>query len=341
MILTDSSVEPVMNGRHTANGDSTARDLFSLDHRTIIVTGAMGGMGVVVAKAILQSGADVIAIDRDAEPKPSHMVTPNAGRPVLGLVFTEDLETTASSSGTIVSYHACDISNLESTAAVFEHAVSSARYPLRGLVNCAAIGWIGPSISFPVEDAKRIIEVNLIGTLVCAQAAAQLVRKQGRGLSASFVFIASMSGHGGDNYPLPLPRLIAPSVKGVADYLQGTPNAAYAASKAGVHQLTRNLASEWGHSPSSSKATGAIAGGDPSLCPSIRVNSVSPGVIRTPMTAGLLANSAFEHLWTEETMLKRLSTPEDYRGPVVFLLSDASAYVTGADLLVDGGYTGW
>ncbi|KIX97432.1 uncharacterized protein Z520_06884 [Fonsecaea multimorphosa CBS 102226] len=265
----------------------------------------MGGMGVVVAKAILQSGADVIAIDRDAEPKPSHM---------------EDLETTASSSGTIVSYHACDISNLESTAAVFEHAVSSARYPLRGLVNCAAIGWIGPSISFPVEDAKRIIEVNLIGTLVCAQAAAQLVRKQGRGLSASFVFIASMSGY-------------------VVN--KGTPNAAYAASKAGVHQLTRNLASEWGHSPSSSKATGAIAGGDPSLCPSIRVNSVSPGVIRTPMTAGLLANSAFEHLWTEETMLKRLSTPEDYRGPVVFLLSDASAYVTGADLLVDGGYTGW
>lgn len=108
---------------------------------------------------------------------------------------------------------------------------------------------------------------------------------------------------------------------------QGTPNAAYAASKAGVHQLTRNLASEWG----------APANGPPS----IRVNSVSPGVIRTPMTASVLAGGDNEKVWTEESMLKRLSEPEDYRGPVVFLLSDASSYVTGADLLVDGGYTAW
>lgn len=107
---------------------------------------------------------------------------------------------------------------------------------------------------------------------------------------------------------------------------QGTPNAAYAASKAGVHQLTRNLASEWGR---------------PETGPSIRVNSISPGVIRTPMTAGVLSTSNFAHIWTEETMLKRLSEPEDYCGPVIFLLSDASSYVTGADLLVDGGYTGW
>ncbi|KIW95018.1 uncharacterized protein Z519_04998 [Cladophialophora bantiana CBS 173.52] len=248
----------------------------------------MGGMGITVVKAILQSGADVVAIDRDAEPSASHK---------------EELQRTAERSGTIVDYYQCDISKLESASAVFEVAVSSARYPLRGLVNCAAIGWVGPSISFPVDDAKRIIEVNLIGTLIGAQAAAQLVKKHN--FSASFVFIASMSGY-------------------VVN--KGTPNAAYAASKAGVHQLTRNLASEWGHSEDG---------------PSIRVNSVSPGVIRTPMTASVLSNGNFEQLWTEETMLKRLSAPEDYRGPIVFLLSDASSYVTGADLLVDGGYTGW
>ncbi|OQV10430.1 hypothetical protein CLAIMM_14430 isoform 1 [Cladophialophora immunda] len=288
MISKEPFVEQATNGQHGPESDS-ARDLFSLDHRTIIVTGAMGGMGVVVAKAILQSGADVIAIDRNAEPKASHT----------------DLYRAAEKSGTVVAYYQCDISNLESTYAVFEGAVAAARYPLRGLVNCAAIGWVGPSISFPVEDAKRIIEVNLVGTLICAQAAAQLVKKHN--FSASFVLIASMSGY-------------------VVN--KGTPNAAYAASKAGVHQLTRNLASEWG---SSTDDEG----------PSIRVNSVSPGVIRTPMTAGVLSNGNLEHMWTEETMLKRLSAPEDYRGPIVFLLSDASSYVTGADLLVDGGYTGW
>ncbi|KIW21669.1 hypothetical protein PV08_02249 [Exophiala spinifera] len=249
----------------------------------------MGGMGVVVTKAILQSGADVIAIDRDAEPKDSQK---------------EDLQRTAKSNGTIVAYYQCDIANLESTHAVFEEAVASARYPLRGLVNCAAIGWVGPTISFSTEEAKRIIDVNLIGTLICAQAAAQLVKKHS--FSASFVFIASMSGY-------------------VVN--KGTPNAAYAASKAGVHQLTRNMASEW----SSTTEDG----------PSIRVNSVSPGVIRTPMTASVLSNSNFEKMWTEETMLKRLSVPEDYRGPIVFLLSDASSYITGGDLLVDGGYTQW
>ncbi|OQV10431.1 hypothetical protein CLAIMM_14430 isoform 2 [Cladophialophora immunda] len=339
MISKEPFVEQATNGQHGPESDS-ARDLFSLDHRTIIVTGAMGGMGVVVAKAILQSGADVIAIDRNAEPKASHT----------------DLYRAAEKSGTVVAYYQCDISNLESTYAVFEGAVAAARYPLRGLVNCAAIGWVGPSISFPVEDAKRIIEVNLVGTLICAQAAAQLVKKHN--FSASFVLIASMSGYVVNkvccifHFPYkerpsfssmtpPRPRerererethththMRADIVAVLFGFWQGTPNAAYAASKAGVHQLTRNLASEWG---SSTDDEG----------PSIRVNSVSPGVIRTPMTAGVLSNGNLEHMWTEETMLKRLSAPEDYRGPIVFLLSDASSYVTGADLLVDGGYTGW
>ncbi|OAL24958.1 hypothetical protein AYO20_10561 [Fonsecaea nubica] len=315
MISSEPIVEPVTNG-HSSQKAGSARDLFSLDHRTIIVTGATGGMGIVVVKAILESGADVIAVDREAEPKSfsggrhaCNLPVPNACVTNLFEPSLEDLQSTAEKSGTIASYYQCDISDLESTYAVFEHAVSSARYPLRGLVNCAAIGWVGPSISFPVADAKRIIEVNLVGTLVCAQAAARLVKKHG--FAASFVFIASMSGY-------------------VVN--KGTPNAAYAASKAGVHQLTRNLASEWG-SPNDTD------GASPS--PSIRVNSVSPGVIRTPMTAGVLSNSHFEHMWTEETMLKRLSVPDDYIGPIVFLLSDASSYVTGSDLLVDGGYTRW
>lgn len=68
-----------------------------------------------------------------------------------------------------------------------------ARYPLRGLVNCAGIGWIAPSITFPIDEARKIIDVNLVGTLIVAQAAAQLVQKHN--FSASFVFIASMSGY--------------------------------------------------------------------------------------------------------------------------------------------------
>ncbi|KAK5196985.1 hypothetical protein LTR72_000211 [Exophiala xenobiotica] len=214
-----------------------------------------------------------------------------------------ELLKTAELSGTLLDYYHCDISKLESTVPVFERAVADARHPLRGLVNCAAIGWVGPSISFPIDEAKHIIDVNLIGTMICAQAAAALVKENT--FSASFVLIASMSGY-------------------IVN--KGTPNAAYAASKAGVHQLTRNLASEWGHAEDG---------------PSIRVNSVSPGVIRTPMTSSVLSNGDLEKMWAQESMLKRLSDPEEYRGSVVFLLSDASSYVTGADLLVDGGCTSW
>ncbi len=100
---------------------------------------------------------------------------------------TEEVERVAEKNGTILSYHYCDISNLETTNAVFEAAVLCARYPPRGMVNCAAIGWVGPSISFPIDEAKRIIEVNLIRTLICAQAAAVLIRKHN--FSASFVLI--------------------------------------------------------------------------------------------------------------------------------------------------------
>ncbi|KAF7561489.1 hypothetical protein G7046_g2667 [Stylonectria norvegica] len=271
-----------------ASWENNAPSMFSLTGRSVIVTGATGGLGLAVTAALLQSGADVMAIDRGD--------TPN--NPSWDHVIS-----IAKKTGAILTYGACDIADFEATSSTFEKAVSSGRFPLRGLVNCAGIGWDGPSINFPINEAKQIIEVNLVGTLVVAQAAAQLVQKHN--LSASFVFIASMSGY------------IA---------TKGLSTAAYSASKAGVHQLTRNLASEW----SSLRNT-----------PSIRVNSISPGVIRTPMTSEMLARNNLDEIWTEETMLKRISEPVDYAGPVVFLLSDASSYMTGSDMLVHGGHTAW
>ncbi|KAK4129380.1 NAD(P)-binding protein [Parathielavia appendiculata] len=97
---------------------------------------------------------------------------------------------------------------------------------------------------------------------------------------------------------------------------------AYNASKAAVLQLARNLAAEWG--------------------PDIRVNSLSPGYIQTDMTAGLFeAVPERRTAWPDANMLKRLSYPEEYRGAAVFLLSDASSFMTGADLRIDGGHCAW
>ncbi|KAH6663270.1 short-chain dehydrogenase [Plectosphaerella plurivora] len=98
---------------------------------------------------------------------------------------------------------------------------------------------------------------------------------------------------------------------------------AYNASKAAVIQLARNLASEWGQH-------------------GIRVNTISPGYIETAMTAGLFETYPERRTdWPKANMLNRISKPEEYRGSAVFLLSDASSFMTGADLRIDGGHCAW
>ena len=95
----------------------------------------------------------------------------------------------------------------------------------------------------------------------------------------------------------------------------------YNSSKAGVKHLTTSLAMEWSRR-------------------GVRVNSISPGYISTPMTSGPEWDEKRAQ-FAEETPLGRMGTPEELVGPVVFLASAAATYCTGADLLVDGGFTGW
>lgn len=88
-------------------------------------------------------------------------------------------------------------------------------------------------------------------------------------------------------------------------------------------QLGRNLAMEWG-----------VKG--------IRVNTISPGYIVTEMVQKLFTEfPERETEWPKQNMLNALSKPEDYRGAAVFLLSDASRFMTGADLRIDGGHAAW
>ncbi|KAK7751191.1 hypothetical protein SLS62_006875 [Diatrype stigma] len=97
----------------------------------------------------------------------------------------------------------------------------------------------------------------------------------------------------------------------------------YNASKAAVLQLGRNLAAEWGQH-------------------GIRVNTISPGYIVTDMVRALFEQfPEREAEWPRQNMLGKLSRPEDYRGAAVFLLSDASRFMTGADLRIDGGHSAW
>ncbi len=102
---------------------------------------------------------------------------------------------------------------------------------------------------------------------------------------------------------------------------RGLWQAHYNSSKAGVKHLSATLATEW-----------ATRG--------VRVNSLSPGYIETAMISGP-EWAEKKARFADETPMARLGTPDDLVGPVVFLLSDAASYVTGADLLADGGFTSW
>ncbi|KAH6603761.1 d-arabinitol 2-dehydrogenase [Trichoderma cornu-damae] len=325
--------------------NASTQTLFSLKDRTIIVTGATGGLGSQITRAILESGGDVIGIDRDEIPPAAiwgehtaqFLPSPSArtkqrpaythahARAHAPLLNTEPLQTLAKSFSCRLTYRPCDITSQSLTATVFEEAASDARYPLRGLVNCAGIGMVGDSIDYSEDLTKRTLDVNLAGSLYVAQAAAKVVRRQHQEGSsqggASFVLVASMSGYITNKQSRHHHR-------SNRIFAQATPTAIYSASKAGVHQLTRSLAGEWGSSASPS-------------APTIRVNSISPGVIQTPMTKDVLSRQDWASVWEQEAMLKRISRPEEYRGAVVFLLGDASSYVTGVDLRVDGGSTAW
>ncbi|UNK71089.1 SDR family oxidoreductase [Microbacterium sp. H1-D42] len=97
----------------------------------------------------------------------------------------------------------------------------------------------------------------------------------------------------------------------------------YNAAKAGVVHLTKTLAGEW-----------ASRG--------VRVNSVSPGYIGTDLTAQVLADDpALGETWRERTPMGRLGTPDEVASVILFLASDASSFMTGSDVLADGGYTVW
>jgi NAD(P)-dependent dehydrogenase (short-subunit alcohol dehydrogenase family) len=100
------------------------------------------------------------------------------------------------------------------------------------------------------------------------------------------------------------------------------PQAAYNASKAGVIHLTKSLASEWAEH-------------------GVRVNCVSPGYIGTEMTKLGMTTPGWGEIWLAMSPMRRLGEPVDVARAVLYLASDAAAFATGTDLIVDGGYTIW
>ena len=162
------------------------------------------------------------------------------------------------------------------------------------------------AFDYTPDQVDEIMSINYNGVFNTARSAArQMMETKCKG---SILLIASMSG------------LIAN---------KGMMSSVYNSSKASVIQLTRSLAMEWGR-PDSDNPGG------------IRVNCLCPGHIVTPMVEMNFKESPETRtLWEQENMLGRLSRPEEYRGAALFMLSDASSFMTGSQLVMDGGHTAW
>jgi NAD(P)-dependent dehydrogenase (short-subunit alcohol dehydrogenase family) len=199
------------------------------------------------------------------------------------------------SKGYSVDYIAADLADPDAAGQLVRDA-TALNDRLDILVNNAGVAQHGDTETFPEEHYRRLMEVNLHSVFHACQAALTPMRRQQSGVILN---VSSISG------------LVS---------MWPQPQAAYNASKAAVHLLTKSLASDY-----------ALEG--------IRVNAIAPGYIATEMTAGGFANPEWGPVWTEMTPQRRAGSPDDIGAAAVYLCSPASSYVTGEVLVIDGGYT--
>tara|TARA_Y100000741_G_scaffold359162_1_gene339441 strand:- start:7 stop:837 length:831 start_codon:yes stop_codon:yes gene_type:complete len=156
--------------------------------------------------------------------------------------------------------------------------------------------------NFPIDIWQKSLDINLSGVFFCSQAFGKIMAKQGKGV---IVNIASTYGLVGADQ-----RIYGKSGLNLP--------ISYAATKGAIVNFTRYLAAYW-HGKN------------------IRVNTLSPGGVMDKT----YQEKSFIKKYSEKTILGRMANKDEYNGAMLFLISDASSYMTGANLVVDGGWTSW
>jgi NAD(P)-dependent dehydrogenase (short-subunit alcohol dehydrogenase family) len=247
-------------------------DLFRIDGKVAIVTGASSGLGVAFAVALAEGGADVVLgarrVDRLEE---TRKLVEETGRRALAVQT--------------------DVADPEACTALVEQAMRElGRVDI--LVNNAGVGTAVPATRETPEQFRQVVDVNLNGCYWMAQACGRVMKP-----GSSIVNISSVLGL----------------------TTAGLPQAAYAATKAGLIGLTRDLAQQW---------TGRKG---------IRVNALAPGFFASEMTDQY--PEGYLEAMSPRIPAGRQGEAAELAAALVFLASDAGGYVTGQTIAVDGGMT--
>ena len=251
-------------------------DQFRLDGKTALVTGARRGIGLAMAEALAEAGADIIGVSARLEASGSAV------------------EKAVTAYGRKFKGYACDFGDRQALKAFV--AQVKADFPVIDiLVNNAGTIRRQPAAEHGDEIWDEIIETNLSAQFILSREIGREMLARGYG---KIIFTASLlTFQGGINVP------------------------GYAASKGGVGQLVKALANEWAGK-------------------GINVNALVPGYIATDNTQALRDDPVRSRQILERIPAGRWGEPADFKGPIVFLASDASRYVHGCLLTVDGGWMG-
>ncbi len=249
-------------------------DLFRLDGKTALVTGAKRGMGQAMAVALAEAGANVIGVSATLE------------------LNNSEVEREVRSLGRQFTAYAYDFSDAEAVYRLIERLQSN--HPtIDILVNNAGTILRKPAAEHPDDYWNQVLSVNLNAPFI-------LSREIGKGMIArghgKIIFTASLLTFQGG--------ILVPG---------------YAASKGAIGQLTKALANEWAGK-------------------GVQVNAIAPGYIETNATEALRNDPERNAAIVARIPAGRWGKPDDVKGAVVFLASDASNYVNGEILTIDGGW---